>query len=386
VGGAGAATGTADWSVPGGPVAPGAGGWADPDLADPRVAALRYAALLADSDRIRGEREASWQAGHAETLAAAGRYRDTAGDIRDRVREVWRQVAEPLAQFGVNDLEQVRDVLDPTRAPDTRALPAAGSAGSGVAVSADRDHRPAVGLGRPRTGGLDRAGAARAGRGPAGRGPAGRGRAGDGVGDAAPRRGGDRPTGHRAAGRRTARVRGASGTGTALAGGNTTGVAPDPATAAVDARRLCLDAMSSAAELRGVIRASSALSVGLVTAGACLLSGTLVGLLRIFAGTQGLPCLVAALIIGAGIVTVGTDGGPRAALRAGLIAAGTAGAVVLATVRYVPAEPAGVIGSLGALALAIRFGLGFGAPSPPPAPTGRGGGGGGGGADRRRGR
>ncbi|MBX6390528.1 MAG: hypothetical protein IRZ08_16305, partial [Frankia sp.] len=146
----------------------------------------------------------------------------------------------------------------------------------------------------------------------------------------------------------------------------------DPAEAVARARRLCMQALANAAELRGVLRASTSLSVGLVTAGACLLAGVVAGVLRVAVGAEGLPCLAAALVIGGGIVSVATEAGPKAALRSALLAAGTAGAVVLATLRVAPSEPAGIIGSLLALALAVRFGLGVGAPASAQAPPARG--------------
>jgi hypothetical protein len=137
----------------------------------------------------------------------------------------------------------------------------------------------------------------------------------------------------------------------------------DPAAAQNEAYQLCLQAMSQAAELRAVNRAGSSASVGLLTGAGCALVAGVVAVVRILLSAAGLPCLVAAAVACAALVTVGADGGARAAARAALMGAGTAGVAVLATLRFVPPEPVGIIGSLAAVALALRFGLGFGAPA-----------------------
>ncbi|MBL7516576.1 hypothetical protein I6A84_00155, partial [Frankia sp. CNm7] len=62
---------------PGGAVGwTGVGAGADPAELDPRVAARRFAALLTDADRARGERAALLAAGREETAAKAERYRE----------------------------------------------------------------------------------------------------------------------------------------------------------------------------------------------------------------------------------------------------------------------------------------------------------------------
>lgn len=302
------------------------GGWpgeppAAPQLLDPRVAARRFADLLGDEDRARGERAALLLAGQQESRALAESYRDSAAEIRGQVRRVWRQVSEALAPFGVDDLEQVRG-----HEPAVGALPGIGieDEPKGRRALAERDRRAAVPATRP---------------------------AGSTV-----------PTGPRLV--KAAPVD---------AGEPVTAAADDgPLDVAAEveqARRLWMRALATAAELRGVQRASSSLSVGLVTAGACVLVAVLAGAARLFLDTQGLPCLVAGLIAGAALVSVATDGGAKAAVRSALLSAGVAGAVVLATARTAPTDAAAVALSLASLLGAVRFGLGFGASKPEtPAP------------------
>ncbi|MBL7552211.1 hypothetical protein I6A60_30755 [Frankia sp. AgB1.9] len=312
---------------PGGGPEAGAGG--DGGLLDPRLAARRYAELLGDADRARGERDALARAGQEDALVQAERYRDAAADVRDRVSDVWRQVAETLAQFGVTDLHQVRD-----HAPTPEALPGIGFEDE-PAPDAPR-RRPALGRDARR-------------------------------GQASP------PPWRRGGGAGAADPVGPGGAGVAVA--ERDGAVSLPAELE-RARQLCLRALASSAELRGVRGASSSLSVGLVTAGGCLLVAVVVAVGRVFFAATGLPCVLGALVVGGALVSVGTEGGgAKAAVRSALLAAGTAGAVVLATLRLAPIEPLGIISSLLALAAAIRFGLGFGAPKPekPPArgPAGR---------------
>ncbi|ADP80978.1 hypothetical protein [Pseudofrankia inefficax] len=311
---------------PGGGPATGARGDAGP--MDPRLAARRYAELLGDADRARGERDALARAGHEDALVQAERYRDAAADVRDRVGDVWRQVAETLAQFGVTELHQVRD-----HAPTPEALPGIGFDDEPAPDA--RRRRPALGR--------------------------------DG------RRGQASPPRRRGGGAEAADPVALGGAGVAVAERDG---AVSLSAELERARQLCLRALASSAELRGVRGASSSLSVGLVTAGGCLLVAVVVAVGRVFFAATGLPCVLGALVVGGALVSVGTEGGgAKAAVRSALLAAGTAGAVVLATLRLAPIEPLGIISSLLALAAAIRFGLGFGAPKPekPPArgPAGR---------------
>jgi hypothetical protein len=293
----------------------------DPARSDPRVAAARYRALLAVSDEARAkfaERRLARQEGD---LALARRHREAAEEIRSRIENVWRQVAEPLAQHGLNDLDQLR------LAPDGSGEPGAGTAGAaGAAALTDPARR-----GRP---------VARAGR--------------------AARRGAR--TGARTA---SPAVHGSPGwTGEGDRAGPVAGLTVDPATAPAEAYRLCLEAMSQAAELRAVSRPGSAASAGLLTGAGCALVAGLVAVARIFLDAAALPCLAAGAVACAALVAVGVEGaGARAVSRAALMGAGTAGAAVIATLRFVPPEPAGVVASLASLALALRFGLGFGAPA-----------------------
>jgi hypothetical protein len=280
------------------------------DRLDPRLAARQFSALVADADRARDARDAVVRAGREDALARADRCRDTAGEVRDRVGTVWRQVAETLAPFGVTDLSQVRDQLPAADADSVEAFPGVGLADEPPAGA----RRPALGRDRRRT-------------------PADLSRR---------RRRGD------AGGGATAAVSGAGEV--------------DVAAELAEARQLCMRALASSAELRGVLKGPSSLSVGLVTAGACALVAVAVAVGRVFFHSTGLPCVLAALLVGGAVVTVGTEGGgAKAAVRSALLAAGTAGAVVLGTLRVAPVEPVGIIASLLALAAAIRFGLGFGA-------------------------
>jgi len=301
-------------------------GWAagPGETLDPRLAARRFEHLLAAAAAARGERDALAQAGREEALTRAERYREAAGDVRDRVQDAWRQVAEALAPFGVTELRQVRDQAPELAAgPPADALPGIGLPdGTGAAPA-----RPALG----RDGRRGQAAGPRRRRGPADR--------------AVPASPAAEPD--------TAE--------------------PDVTAELERARMLCLRALASGAELRGALRASSSLSVGLATAGGCALVAVVVTVARVFFGAVGLPCVLGALIVGAAVVSVGTEGGgARAAGRSALLAAGTAGAAVLATLRVAPVEPLGIVASLLALAAAVRFGLGFGAPAKPEKPAARG--------------
>ncbi|OHV36981.1 MULTISPECIES: hypothetical protein [Pseudofrankia] len=323
---------------PTGPAGPAGwpGGGGGQELLDPRVAARRFADLLADEDRARGEREALLRAGQEEVGALAESYRDAAAGIRVQVRRVWGQVAESLAPFGVDDLDQVR-----ASSPATGALPAAGAL-PGIGLGDEGDGRRSSSS-RGARHGLDRRARPPAPQ-PGRRG----GSAGSGMAATSVPTGGEDEDGRL-----------------------------DVAAEVEQARRLWMRALATAAELRGVQRASSSLSVGLVTAGTCVLVGLLAAAARLFLDTDGLPCLAAGIIAGAALVSVSTDGGAKAAVRSALLSAGVAGAVVLATARVAPTAPASIILSLASLAAAVRFGLGFGASKPEqPAP--------GGGAGRRR--
>jgi len=304
------------------------------DLLDPRVAARRFADLLADADRVRSEQEARQRAGHEDAQALAESYRDAADDVRRRVRSAWKQVAESLAPFGVDDLSQVR-----VDAADGEALP---GIGSGVEPAGERGGR------RSRRARRDLAAADRRAPAPAARPGRRAGGGGGGWLEAEPTM---EPT---------------------VTGDGKTDDGPlDVAAEVAQARQLCMRALATAAELRGVQRASSSLSVGLVTVGSCVLVGLLAAAARMFLDTDGLPCLAAGLIAGGALVTVATEGaGVKAAVRSALLSAGTAGAVVLATARVAPTAPVAIILSLASLAAAVRFGLGFGASKPQSPPAG----------------
>jgi len=295
------------------------------EVLDPRLAARRFEHLLAAAAAARGERDALAQAGREEALTRAERYREAAGDVRDRVQDAWRQVAEALAPFGVTELRQVRD-----QAPELAAGPPA-------------DALPGIGL-------PDETGAA----------------------PARPALGRDGRRGQ-ASGPRRRRGSADQAVPTSLAADQDTAAEPNVTAELERARMLCLRALASGAELRGALRASSSLSVGLATAGGCALVAVVVAVARVFFGAVGLPCVLGGLIVGAAVVSIGTEGGgARAAGRSALLAAGTAGAVVLATLRVAPVEPLGIVVSLLALAAAVRFGLGFGAPAKPEKPAARG--------------
>jgi hypothetical protein len=297
--------------------------FAEVDVADPRVAAAQFRGLLTEVESARAALERRTRADQNELVAGAQRYRDAAAAIRTRVEEVWDSIAGPLAQHGLSDLDQLRpqpgDLLPPLKA------------GSDPAVALDTP-------GRPQT----------------------RAQAGHSADHGRPlARPGRRSSRHHRAPKLPARATGPS---------RPRAVAPppiDPEQATRDGYQHCREAMSQAAELRGVSRAAGSASAGLVGGAACLLAGGLTALVRIFLGVGVLPCIGVAGVLGWLAVASVTDGGRIAAVKAGLVAAGSSGVAVLATLRIVPSDPIGVAAALAALALAIRFGLGFGAPRPP---------------------
>jgi hypothetical protein len=81
----------------------------------------------------------------------------------------------------------------------------------------------------------------------------------------------------------------------------------------------------------------------------------------LFVDAKAFACLGIGALLGWLVVTAVAGADRGAAVRAGLVAAGSAGVVVLATMRLAPPDPAGIVASVVAVALAIRFGLGFGA-------------------------
>ncbi|WP_239377715.1 hypothetical protein [Frankia sp. Cj5] len=294
----------------------GSGNARDPDLDDPRTAAAHYRALLGELDQARTKVADQVLAGQERRAALARAHRDSAQAIRAKVEDAWRTMAEPLAQHGISDLDQLR----PSPVPDADER-----AASGVALpehtgrsSMRAQHRRAGagGRGRPSSAALERI--TRSGR------PAA------GAGDTA---------------------------------------AFDPAGAPARAHELCLTAMGHAAELRAVTRAGSTASAAIVIGLACLLIAAGVTALRLFLDVAALATLLATLAVAALVagvcVAALTDTGRVETARAALLGAGTAGAAVLATVRVAPLDPPGVIISLVVLALAVRFGLGVGAPRDP---------------------
>ncbi|MCK9875987.1 hypothetical protein MXD59_09395 [Frankia sp. Ag45/Mut15] len=325
--------------MPTGTPAPGPG--AEAEAEDPWRAATRYRDLLGTSDvtRARAGRDAHHR--RQGSRAQAQRHRAAARDIRARVDGVWGQVAEPLAQYGLTDLDQLRPAD-----PGAAAVEPAGQ----VRLTKGGASTPGGG-----SGGRRRAGRplARAGHGPA-------------VGVQRTRGGqvGPTPTD------RTDRRR----RGSARAGGAAAGPAGpvDPRTAPRQAYELCLDAMSKAAELRAVSKGAASASAGLMTALASLLSLAVVGLLRVFAHAPGMPCVVGAALVASGLVAAaaGMEVGVKAIARAGMLGAGCAAVAVLATFRLAPTDPVAIAGSLVALAAAARFGLGVGAPTQPQAQAG----------------
>lgn len=303
---------------------------------DPLRAAMQYRRLLGASDaaRARADRDAYQrrQGGRAQ----ARRHREAAADIRARVESVWAQVAEPLAQYGLTDLDQLRPAAaEPAVALTKKAAPRRGA----DAPAQRRAGRPLASSGRDLRGG-----------------PA--------VGDAAGREG-RRPAGDGREARGAGRSgrEGRSGRGELGAVGQPAATAPvDPRTAPRQAYDLCLEAMSKAAELRAVSKAAGSASAGLMTALACLLSLVFVGVLRVFTEAPGLPCIIGAAVLAAALVAVaaGSEDGVKAVFRAGMLGAGAAAVAVLATFRLAPMAPVDVAAALLALAAAARFGLGLG--------------------------
>jgi hypothetical protein len=256
---------------------------ADPDLADPRIAAARYRALLGELEATRVTLDERVQAGRAEVVAQAQRYRDAATTIRNKVDETWDHIAPSMSQHGLYDLEDLQS-----------SVPAEALA------SLEDDGRPV----------------ARAKR--------------------------------RAARRDDKRLPARAGS-------------LDPAKAPQDAYRLCHEAMMSAAELRGFSHGGRPVPPGAVTAVACILAGVFAVLARMLGDVTAFACLGAGAALGWLAVTSLTEAGRVAAVRAGLVAAGSAGVVVLATARFTPSDPVGLVASVVAVAVAIRFGLGVGA-------------------------
>jgi len=351
--GAGGAVGTAEVAgvdgvaVAVGPVAgagvevpwQASGGEAEPELEpdSPHAAACRYRDLLGASDVARARAGQDARSRRQGTRAQARRHREAAADIRTRVENVWAQVSEPLAQYGLTDLDQVRPATGETTPAGPVAL---------TKKSAARGR----GTGRPL------ASAGHAGwEGRTDRDPRGGGMSGDGRGE--------RPGRGARAGREGGRGR---GRGRGPGPGGAGAPAPvDPRTAPRQAYELCLDAMSKAAELRAVTKGAESASAGLVTALASLLSLVVVGLLRLFTDTPGMPGIIGAAVLSGGLVVAaaGMEAGVKPALRAGVLGAGMAAVAVLATFRLAPTDVVDVAGSLVALAAASRFGLGLGAPA-----------------------
>jgi hypothetical protein len=104
------------------PPEPAAATWVprppDPDLDNPRLAASQFSHLLATVEADRAHRDAKLSASHEHGAEAARRHRDTAVAIRDRVDEVWQSLSEPLAQFGITELDDIRvEPAAPAAAP-----------------------------------------------------------------------------------------------------------------------------------------------------------------------------------------------------------------------------------------------------------------------------
>ncbi len=293
----------------------GGGDAHDPDLDDPRIAAARYRALLAELDQARTKVADRVLAGQERRGALARTHRESAEAIRARVDEVWNTVAGPLAHHGISDLDQLRP------AP----VPAADDPGFDVSATALSG----------------RGGRAHHGRHASGRGPGGEPGRGAGTGQAG-----------------SPGVHGA-------AAGSPDDSAFDPSSALGRAHELCLTAMGQAAELRGITRAGATGSTAIVIGLACLLVAGGVTALRVFLGVQALPPLVGAAVVAAVCVVALTDAGRGDIARSALLGAGTAGVAVVATARVAPLDPPDVIASLTALVLAGRFGLGIGAPRSP---------------------
>ena len=282
---------------------------ANPDLADPRIAAARYLGLLADVEARRDALSERTRADKAGVVAGAQRYRDVAAAIRAKVEETWVGVGPPLAQHGLSDLDQLRP----------------GSPAGDPAVAAGPSAEEGRGDGR------------------------GRGR-------------GDRGDRHGEKGRPLARRTGRHGDqappGRAGARPRPAGIDPDEARH--QAFQHCREARVAAAELRGLSRGGASASATLVAGAVCLLAGALTAFARIAFDASAPPCLALGALAGWLAVTSLSGGSRLDAVRAGLVAAGTAGVAVLSTLRLAPSDPAGVAASLAVVALAIRFGFGVG--------------------------
>jgi hypothetical protein len=294
----------------------------------PAELASRYRALL-------GELVVLDPPPRQDGAAAARRYRESALVIRDRVEQVWDNVAEPLAAHGFTELGQVADQVRLDRHA------AAGRPGGQV---------PDAGGRRTRGG---RHGAGRAQGRPLARGPAATPPPSPEPALSLDKAG----TGGRGAVGVPARsgVAGPPVDAEALAA-----VTADPLGAPARAHTLCMHAMTRAAELRALGRTRRGVPYALATVLACLLAGAAVALSRTAGTAAAVPCLGVA----AGAVTflVGTlsTGGRLQAVRAGLLGAGAAAVAVLATAPGLPRDPSGVI-SAGVVAIvAVRFGLGLG--------------------------
>ncbi len=311
----------------------------DLDLDDPLKAAMQYRRLLGTSDAARARADRDAYQRRQGSRAQARRHREAAADIRARVEGVWAQVAEPLAQYGLTDLDQLKPAAAESAAGAAVALTKKSTSRGGADAPAQRrPGRPLARAGRDLRGGPD-----------------------DDHAAAARQRHRQAREGGLARGGGLAREgrSGREGRG----GGQPAAAAPvDPRTAPRQAYDLCLDAMSKAAELRAVAKASGSASAGLMTALACLLSLVVVGVLRVFTQAAGTPCIVGAAVLAAALVAVaaGTEGGGRAVLRAGILGAGAAALAVVATFRLAPMAPVDVAAALLALAAAARFGLGLG--------------------------
>lgn len=288
-------------------------------------------------------------------MAAARRYRESARVIRDRVEQVWDNVAEPLAAHGFTELAQVAEQVRLDR--HAAATPGGHLPGAGDVPDAgqlpDAVTLPDAGRRRGRGGrhGVGRAHGRPLARGPVAVSPTSRPPMSLRKAGTADRNPADRNSGGPA-------LPGASGPGVdaeALAA-----VTADPLGAPARAHALCMHAMTRAAELRALGRTRRGLPYALATLLACLLAGAAVTLSRTAGSAAAVPCLGVA----AGVVTflVGTlsTGGRLQAVRAGLLGAGAAAVAVLATAPGLPRDPSGVI-SAGVVAIvAARFGLGLG--------------------------
>jgi len=300
---------------------------ADPEHDHPRLAAARFHGLLAgvegERERLRAERSASDELG----AEAARRHRETAAAIRDRVEEVWDSLSEPLAVFGITELDDIR-------------------------VEAPAADAPVPGRARGRT----------PGKAPGGHPPEATGRMGG-----APGRGG-RQVG-------PGRPAAVSMDKTSPAGGGI--AAPrgraELVTVAQRAHDHCMVAMSRSAELRAELKPAADASAALVTGVGVLAGAGLALVLRVYAHLAGLPAIAVGVTLAACLVGA-ASGGARAVGRAALFGGAAAAVVVLMTARVTKADPPSIILSVLLILTAARFGLGIGRrkPEPAPAPAARG--------------